>query len=196
MKLGPKIILNDRERLWFMSDLHYNHQNILHINPQTRLFKDINQMNEYILEELKKKVKPGDILFDLGDLIWREKPSDIALFRDLLPERSYRIWGNHDSEKNLKAWGGVWKIATDLLDVIVKKDGVDQRLVLSHYPILDWNGRFHGSWNIHGHCHGNIDQVNRESGEKRIDVGFDSEIAKKEGSFLIPYEKIWEELVG
>ena len=89
MKLGPKIDLdnNDRKRkVWFMSDLHYNHINILRINQ--RKFDEIDQMNQYILTELKEKVSSDDFLFDLGDLIWREGPAEIKKISEVLPVRS------------------------------------------------------------------------------------------------------------
>lgn len=191
--LGQKIDLdnNDRKRkIWFMSDLHYNHQNILWINQNTRgHFQNIEEMNQYIIKELKEKVGPDDYLFDLGDLIWKEGPAEVELFSEVLPVRSFRLLGNHDG-KNLVAWGKTWMGVYDLLDLIIKKDGEDIRLTLSHYPILDWNHRYRGSWNLHGHCHGNIDKLNEESAELRLDIGFDSEIATRTGSFLVSFEDV------
>jgi calcineurin-like phosphoesterase family protein len=196
MNLGQKIDLdnNDRNRkIWFMSDLHYNHENILWINQPTRgdRFKDLEEMNQYILSELREKVGPNDILFDLGDLIWKEGPPEIKSFSEVLPVRSFRLLGNHDG-KNLVAWGKTWMGVYDILDLIIKKDGEDIRLTLSHYPILDWNHRYRGSWDLHGHCHGGIDKLNNESDELRMDIGFDSEIASRIGSFLIPFEFVLE----
>lgn len=196
MNLGQKIDLdnNDRKRkIWFMSDLHYNHQNILWINQKTRgdRFEDLEEMNQYIIKELKKKVGPDDYLFDLGDLIWKEGPAEVELFSKLLPVRSHRVLGNHDG-KNLGAWGKTWKGVYDLLDLIIKKGGEDIRLTLSHYPILDWNHRYRGSWNLHGHCHGGIDLLNEKSAELRLDIGFDSEIASRTGSFLVSFDDILE----
>ena len=196
--LGQKIDLdnNDRNRkIWFMSDLHYNHRNILWINQPTRgdRFKNLEEMNQYILSELREKVKTNDILFDLGDLIWKEGPPEIKSFSEVLPVRSHRVIGNHDG-RNLGAWGKCWRSVSDLLDLIVKYRGEDIRITLSHYPLLDWNHRYRGSWNIHGHCHGNLDSLNNESGELRMDIGFDSEIASRVGSFLIPFESVWGEM--
>lgn len=198
MKLGPKIDLDNNERgrkIWFMSDLHYNHQNILRINQKTRgdRFETIEEMNQYIIDELIAKVDPSDYVFDLGDLIWKERSEDIQTISAILPVKSYRVLGNHDGT-NLGAWGKCWMGVYDLLDLIIKYRGEDIRLTLSHYPILDWNHRYRGSWNIHGHCHGSIDALNNKSGELRLDVGFDSEIAISEGSFLVPFETVYTEM--
>lgn len=193
-RFGPKIDLdnNDRNRkVWFMSDLHFNHNNILRLNA--RKFKTIDKMNDYILEEIREKVKEGDILFDLGDLIWRESPREVGLFSGILPPRSFRILGNHDS-LNLGAWGSCWGGVYDILDLIIKYKGEDIQFVLSHYPILDWNHRYRGSIALHGHCHGMVDEINNQSGELRIDVGFDSSLSSREGSFLIPFETIYREM--
>ena len=191
--LGPKIDLdnNDRKRkIWFMSDLHYNHGNILWINKNTRgHFKEVEEMNDWILKELKDKVDSEDILFDLGDFIWKESPAEVKLFSDVLPPRSYRVFGNHDG-RNLDGWGKCWKGVYDLLDLIIKYRGEDIRITLSHYPLLDWNHRYRGSWNLHGHCHGGIDLLNDKSGELRMDIGFDGKEAKEVGSFLIPFEHV------
>ena len=40
---------------------------------------------------------------------------------------------------------------------------------MCHYPILEWNRCHHGSWMLHGHCHGNLGP----SEFKRLDVGVD-----------------------
>lgn len=194
MNLGQKIDLdnNDRKRrVWFMSDLHYNHKNMLKICG--RKFSGVTEMNQWIIKELKEKVGPDDYLFDLGDLIWKEGPAEIRKISEVLPVRSFRVLGNHDG-KNLAAWGKTWRGVYDLLDLIIKKDREDIRLTLSHYPLLDWNHRYRGSWNLHGHCHGGIDSLNEDSAELRLDVGFDSKIASQTGSFLIPFETILIEM--
>ena len=200
MKLGQKIDLDNNDKksnIWFMSDLHYNHVNILRLNGG-RGFQNIDEMNEEIVKEIKEKVKPEDILFDLGDLIWKESNEDIKVFKSILPKKSYKIIGNHDNLKNYLsgAWGSTWVGFYDILDLIIKYQREDIQITLSHYPILDWNHRFRGSWNLHGHSHGNVDMVNIGSGELRMDIGYDSTIAKKEGSFLISFQSIYNLMKG
>ena len=196
MKLRSKINLDqDRRKIWFMSDLHYNHQNILHLGSG-RPFEDLASMNRYILETIKNTVGPDDILFDLGDLIWRENKELALELCENLPKESYKILGNHDAPENyISGWhkqSNFWVGVYDTLDIIVRYKEEIIRLSLSHYPILDWNHRYHGSINIHGHCHGMLDDINSKSGELRFDIGFDSRIAREVGSFLIPFEKIYD----
>ena len=191
MKFPNKLV--NPERVWFMSDLHYDHENILKFN-NGRPFKDITEMNEYILQTLKDTLEPEDILFDLGDLFWKTEQSEMEALCNLLPKQTYKIIGNHDKER-LYYPGGIlqryFKLTADLLDINLRLGDEEIQLTLSHYPILEWNHKYHGSLNIHGHCHGNIDSLNTSSKiDLRMDIGFDSAVAKKEGSFLIPLETI------
>ena len=48
-----------------------------------------------------------------------------------------------------------------------------QRVCLFHYPILEWNGAFRGSWMLHGHTHGNLQYPESLLDKKIIDVGVD-----------------------
>ena len=48
---------------------------------------------------------------------------------------------------------------------------------MCHYPIMAWNRRPHGTCMIHGHTHGAIDMVNKQSMELRVDVGLDGGLA-------------------
>ena len=47
-------------RLWFMSDLHYNHANVIKFNK--RPFETVEEMNEYIEEELAVKVQHNGLV--------------------------------------------------------------------------------------------------------------------------------------
>ena len=197
MTLRPKIDLdnNDRKRnIWFTSDIHYNHENMIKI--KNRPFENIDEMNSYIISQFKSYVKQGDIVFDLGDMIWKESPELIKEFRKVIPEKSYKIFGNHDNQESYMsgAYGNRWKTKSDILDVIIKYKGEDIQVNMCHYPLLDWNHRFRGSWGLHGHVHGNLDNLNKESGELRLDVGFDTELAKEIGTFLIPFDEIYKRM--
>lgn len=193
MHIKPKIIIGSRPKgkVWFMSDLHYGHFNA--IRHGNRPFTTLEEMNEYIRKEITEKVGPEDYLFDLGDLFWRADYEEIEKFANILPGPILlHTQGNHDNEN-------VWKFQPlaqktkalgDIFDVHISDGEEDYSLVLSHYPILSWSRRGHGSANIHGHCHGNIDSLNTSSLELRMDIGFDSSLAKEIGSFLVPWEII------
>ncbi|WP_229056300.1 metallophosphoesterase [Collinsella sp. D33t1_170424_A12] len=50
------------------------------------------------------------------------------------------------------------------------------RMVLSHYPMLSWNGKRRGSIQLHGHIHADpaYNERNRSRGILRYDVGVDA----------------------
>lgn len=65
-----------------------------------------------------------------------------------------------------------------VLDYLELKPGVchGTRMVLSHYPMLSWNGKRRGSIQLHGHIHADraYNERNRRRGILRYDVGVDA----------------------
>lgn len=55
MKIKKPFTTAGSGKIYFISDLHYGHENV--IKYDSRPFKDVTEMNNYILEELKKKLK-------------------------------------------------------------------------------------------------------------------------------------------
>lgn len=182
-----------KNKLWFMSDLHYNHENVIKFNR--RPFENVKEMNWHIEQELINKVGPGDILFDMGDLFWKTDETTMKNVISLAsPKEWYKILGNHDNYNVYRKSyiGTLFTLLSDILEINVDHEGRNYRLTLCHYPMISWNGKARGTLMIHGHCHGNIDNINTESTDLRVDVGFDGILAKKTGSFLISFEDILE----
>ena len=200
MRLNEKLNLEEN-RIFFCSDLHYNHRNVLNLSQ--RPFKDVGEMNQYLIETLKSTLKSGDIVFDLGDTFWQVKQDEVEKFFKACPENVtwYKVMGNHDKSTlyygdNNAFIGKHYKIISDRLHFNLEYKNETCLLILSHFPELDWHGRFRGSLMLHGHCHGHLDELNKKSGELRVDIGFDGELAKSYGSFLIPFEYIYDYLKG
>ena len=182
-----------KNKLWFMSDLHYNHENVIKFNR--RPFENVKEMNWHIEQELITKVGPGDILFDMGDLFWKTDETTMKNVISLAsPKEWYKILGNHDNYNVYRKSyiGTLFTLLSDILEINVDHEGRNYKLTLCHYPMISWNGKARGTLMIHGHCHGNIDNINTESTDLRVDVGFDGLLTKKTGSFLISFEDILE----
>ena len=182
-----------KNKLWFMSDLHYNHENVIKFNR--RPFENVKEMNWHIEQELITKVGPGDILFDMGDLFWKTDETTMKNVISLAsPKEWYKILGNHDNYNVYRKSyiGTLFTLLSDILEINVDHEGRNYKLTLCHYPMISWNGKARGTLMIHGHCHGNIDNINTESTDLRVDVGFDGPLAKKTGSLLISFEDILE----
>ena len=176
-----------------MSDLHYNHENVIKFNR--RPFENVKEMNWHIEQELITKVGPGYILFDMGDLFWKTDETTMKNVISLAsPKEWYKILGNHDNYNVYRKSyiGTLFTLLSDILEINVDHEGRNYKLTLCHYPMISWNGKARGTLMIHGHCHGNIDNINTESTDLRVDVGFDGALAKKTGSFLISFEDILE----
>jgi calcineurin-like phosphoesterase family protein len=177
-----------------MGDLHWGHSNILKFG-EGRKFSTISEMEDYIKDTLSKTLKKEDFLFDLGDLFWKTPQEEMEEVCSLFPRRTWKILGNHDKESLYMGGNPIlrkyFEGVSDLLDLRVIYGGEDIQVTLSHYPFLTWNHSHWGSLGIHGHTHGSIDILNSESPDLRVDIGFDSSLAKETGSFLIPFQAIW-----
>ena len=186
----------DGNTTYFMSDLHIGHENIL--NFCGRPFSTADDCEEYILNRLKTDTKEGDTIIDLGDMFWKKSSDFIDKFFDELKGREFiKVLGNHDKVSPLEKTKSLQnKKIYDILEVNVLVNSNDLvRVFASHYPVLCWNGKNHGSIHVFGHCHGNIDSWVDSNPELMVDVGFDGKLAKKLGTFIIPFQKIYKEMI-
>ncbi len=195
MKIKQPFIITADSNVFFMSDLHYGHKNIIDIDK--RPFQDIEEMNTYIVEELKTKLRPTDILFDLGDLFW--KSSNIKICReviDSIPTKNlYKVMGNHDPYKHYldsltNSLFDRFIQVGDIFDIRIDYEGKEYEIALSHYPILDWNHMYSGGLHIYGHTHGHTDSWVSRGSRLMVDVGFSASLSKEYGSFIIPFDYI------
>ena len=84
---------------WLTADWHFGHKNI--IKYAERPFKDLNEMHKVIIDNLKEKVAPDDILYVLGDvsLYSNSQAEKLETVIKKIPGRKILILGNHDSLK-------------------------------------------------------------------------------------------------
>lgn len=162
---------------YFTADTHFNHQGLLKKNTYAgesgiRAFKTIQEMNDTILVNWNSVIKPGDLVYHLGDFAFPPKEDGMAIvdILDMLNGQLYLIKGNHDDKfKNIEAlldYPSVVKI----VDIAYIKLENGQKVMLSHYPMLSWRSSIHGSWHFYGHCHGSLDHPRRYA----LDVGMDT----------------------
>lgn len=148
--------------IWFTSDTHFGHAKISAYSG--RPFRDVAEMDQALINNWNERVKPGDTVYHLGDFAFVRDTEDAERYIDHLNGQIHFIRGNHDHKQTRKAKGFV-----EILDYKEIKVG-EQHIVLCHYPMMVWNKHHHGSWMLHGHCHGNLKgQQNR----RIIDVGVD-----------------------
>lgn len=150
---------------WFTADTHLDHMSIL--VHQKRPYTSIEEMNDVLIENINKVVKPRDRLFHLGDFVW--KASRFGHFRHrLLVKELWVTYGNHDARslKKFVSWAG---------EVAFVKIN-DQYFHLCHYPILSWRKREHGGFHLYGHSHGMFEGWLDKNfpGRLAIDIGVDN----------------------
>jgi len=88
------------KNIWFISDTHLNHANILTFSDAygekiRQGFDSVEHMNEIIIDNWNKTVKPGDKVYHLGDVAFGPKQDWPKLF-SRLQGRLRLIYGNHD----------------------------------------------------------------------------------------------------
>ena len=138
--------------VFFTSDLHIGHGNILRFDK--RPFKTVEENDEELIKRWNNKVKPGDLVYVLGDLIWHTRNESAVDILSKLNGQIILIKGNHD--KWLHNGAAKRKLAAikDYDDIrVTLKDGTQKRCVISHYPIHFYNGHYHGAIMLYGHVH-------------------------------------------
>ena len=113
--------------------------------------------------------------------------------------KKHLILGNHD--KSCKGLENYFESVSQIKTVDFKKheyDFLDENFIIEmcHYPIFSWNRRQHGSCHVHGHCHGSIDGLNKQSKELRVDVGYDGELANLDFIGLEQLYKYFKSITG
>ena len=171
---------------WFTADTHFSHENIIKYCPDTRgHFNSAEEMNETLIENWNRIVRPIDSIWHLGDFAWGSQ----VLIKNLLSRLQGRIYimgGNHD-KKAFKT-----KFQAELIHRGYIENYFDNYLertfdstftVMNHYAQRTWNRAFHGSIHLYGHSHGTL-----PSFRKSVDVGVDSkDMAKHTGDTLRPW---------
>lgn len=155
--------------IWITADLHIGHSNI--IKYCNRPYKDAEEMNVDIVNNINKYVKEDDILIINGDFCIGRR---YLYFINLINCKNvYLVIGNHD-----RRVGGA-KYLTRFFP------HVDKELILiynqykfltHHYVDYDYQG-----WQLVGHSHYTNPKTQLSSKNNSFDVGVD-------GSFIINKE--------
>lgn len=143
---------------YFTSDLHLGHEKVITFN--NRPFDNVDHMDSVIINNINETCGPNDDLYILGDFTFNE--SRIYETTARIVPRIHLIFGNHDHKKTRKATC----FDSKQYYFEVKKP---HHMILCHYPMLFWNRSKHGSFMLHGHCHG----AYKDDSRYIMDVGVD-----------------------
>lgn len=128
--------------VWFTSDHHFGHKNILEYEAAHRPFASLEEMHEVLIERWNATVSSKDIVYHLGDFCFGR--ANIA-FAAKLNGKKRLIMGNHD----------VYPI-TEYLQYFERVHGClfYKDCILTHIPVHPNHAR--ALINIHGHLHSKI----------------------------------------
>ncbi len=139
-------------KTFFTSDLHFGHENVIRFD--NRPFFNLEEMDNELVARWNKKVGKGDLVYVLGDMIWKTASGSAESLIRSLNGQIILIKGNHDrflhNAKAKNALAGV----KDYDDIAVElEDGSKRRCILSHYFIPLYIGHRHNAIHLHGHSH-------------------------------------------
>lgn len=142
--------------IWFISDTHFNHENILNFKDSSgeiiRNFSCVEEMNVHIAECWNSVVKKGDKVYHLGDVFFGNK-EEFKAFWPRLNGSKRLVVGNHDDVKFLSSGGFFQK-------VYESRTFGEFGFLASHRPLHQSGLKRYGRdteyfLNVHGHIHHN-----------------------------------------
>lgn len=134
---------------YYISDTHLGHYNIIRLC--SRGFKTVEEMDEVIINNWNSVVKDTDTVYIGGDFCFKSGKDPVEYLKRLNGHKVLCI-GNHD--KSLLKNPAARKYFDYIGDIINITDG-DKRIVLCHYPMVEWDGFFRGTVHLYGHIHNN-----------------------------------------
>lgn len=156
--------------IYFTSDLHFYHENV--IKHAKRPFSTVGEMDAVLISNWNKVVRAADEVYILGDVTMKGASFAAEVLRQL-NGRKYLIKGNHDRFADQHSFDrGLFEWIKDYYELSYQ----NQRFILFHYPIAEWNHFYRDAIHLHGHQHNCRDYnlQNRESGLRCFDVGVDA----------------------
>ena len=203
---------------YFTSDLHIGDKTI----ARWRGFDSVEAHDALLLGRLADCLEADDELWILGDVCKPTVAAVRALREALSCERVHIVIGNHDTGAKFLTCGGYASV--DYYAQVGKVAREGYKFVMSHYPMLDWDRAFHGSYMLHGHVHSlpaeevreglpapadrsnggfglrGYNEWNREHGVRRYDVGVDANgyapVSDDQIVAFFPDDAQWREMHG
>lgn len=135
--------------IYYIADTHFGHANV--IKHDNRPFDSVDEMDRVLIENWNNRVNKTDEIYIIGDLQFRtHKQADYYLKQ--LNGRKHLIIGNHDTQ--LLKDTEVKKYFVEINQMSFVLDN-ERRVIMCHYPLVEWNGFFRGAYHIYGHVHNN-----------------------------------------
>lgn len=181
---------NDRHKLFFTSDIHWNHTCLSWETPlwKSRGFSSVEESNEYAIVEINRVVSEDSVLYHLGDGFLNCSDQQIMDFWKRINCKDVRyIFGNHDAGmyrimqnaikeqyglEGVEVYPTTWENVTFLGNKATLKVG-KRYIDLCHYAQRIWDKQKWQSWSLSGHSHMNdIGRLPSSPVDKAFDIGW------------------------
>lgn len=133
---------------YYISDLHFGCQNSF----ENRTLEH----DKLIIDNWNKVVTNSDTVYVLGDIgrIGGNKDNEyLCKCISVLKGKKVCVLGNHDENLKDIRLRQLFVEVCDYKEITDNYNGMSHKLVLSHYPILFWNGQHKGWVHLYGHVH-------------------------------------------
>ena len=166
-----------KPNVFFTSDYHIYHESILKLGLG-RPFPNLDEMHAAIADRHNAVVRPGDIVYNLGDFALKCRWEDAYRFRQRLLGQQYFLFGNHDNIAwemirhqpgcFARSWGDPDSPGAHVLRL--KGYGDIPKITIGHFAMRTFPSSHKGSWDLYGHSHNQLPEEPRWLG---FDVGVD-----------------------
>lgn len=171
---------NDPSKIFFTSDTHYAHKNIVRGTTEwssegrtqrVRDFDTLEEHNFHLVSNINNTVGQDDTLIHLGDWSFGGIENIYKFYEQLICKNIILTLGNHDHHiknnrvvyDNFRA-RDLFKVHRDLTIGIGK-----QVIICHHYAKRVWDKSHKGTWHLYGHSHGTLPPFG-----KSMDCGVDT----------------------
>lgn len=182
----------DPEHTFFTSDTHFGHANIIRFC--NRPFKNVEEMDEVLIENWNQVVSDDDTVFHLGDFAF----GGSNVWKSIIPRLNGHInliIGNHDRKNLRQGYMSSFGMVVPQLQIEIEGNPI----YLNHYPFLCYGGSYRGVWQLFGHVHSGPNAEGLDISRLKTlfptqyDVGVDNNdyapISYKEVKAKIEYQK-------
>jgi calcineurin-like phosphoesterase family protein len=161
--------------IWFQSDTHFTHANI--IKYCNRPFTHVDEMDAHLISKINQYVKADDVLYHLGDFAFNRRSLDVYynIRKQIKCKTIHFVFGNHDDTLEQKR-DHLDKIFASYPEYLKEITVNNQRIVCCHYALSVWNKSHKGAWNLYGHSHSEAEDYLHKAFPNRrsMDVGVDN----------------------
>lgn len=149
---------------YLTADTHFGHRLVA---QDIRGFDTIEQHDEALVTAWNERVKPGDVVYHLGDFMLPQHQDRAEKLLRTLHGTKNLILGNHERPQAVRAKG--WASTQQYKH---KRFRSGFHVCMFHYAMRTWEGMHYGYFHAYGHSHGQLEPIWGRS----MDVGVDTRL--------------------